>query len=1001
MKPHNLIYLIILATITSQNCRCSVEHDEYWQQHVQYIIAVELDSETRIITGKQKICYTNNSPDTLHEIYLHLYPNAFQENSLMAKEMYRCGISLIKEQENKGHIQINSLKLSYRNEATVEYSNYHINETLMNIALPTPLLPGDTLNLELSFEEKIRKYNSEGGKGGYNGEHFVVSQWYPKICVYDENGWNTMPYHWLGEFYGEFGTFDVTISLPYNYIVASTGEVVSGNPGWKLVQVDSTFKERIEHIRQHLSDYGSRNVTRTVRFYAENVHDFVWAASPDFVYETSQFRNKNIHVLYNWQDREIWQNKVLYRCTSSLEWLESYVGEYPYPQLTAIQGVGRNSMEYPMCIVLGMTRATTVFHEVAHIYFYGALANNEQTEGWLDEGLVTYLTELYSNNLDTKASIKSNLLNRDILHTTYYAIRLNYLSYYLGSDLHVPLATPCYQNRSQISYSLNNYVKGSFFFRMLNHVVGKENFKKILRTLYHNYKFQHINEERLYRTVEECCESDLSWFFTQWLHDTIEVDYAVSDIEKEQQPDGTWKAEVKLDRRGDGIMPFDVNLITKNGERLEQRCDGQCRHSELIFHSKYEPLDAIIDPDDVILDMNRLNNSRMKFKFILYPDYPNLYYQPRNSYLISGWPQAWYNDVDKLKIGARFYSGYLNRLYLAKTYFWYGFGSNELDFDIKFTHPLGLFRKHLWYNLQSQKIEGRFVADANLYWIKRFHLFNPPVHKFRLGFRSYQLLDSDYVQYRSNGLKYAYWEQEKINKLYFNLLSSFENARNHFDFRLRVQFSDRVLGSDRDFWQFTIENSNSIYFLQSKLSLTLRNFLGYMDDNGDPPVQERFFIAGGGPLDQFNEVHLRSRGSLPNQLRYHLPGDGNLRGYTTKFYNGKFPLSAQKIAATNLEVEYDETNKLANSFLKIISTSNIHSKFYLFADAALFRSPDNMNEFLADAGFGFTLAKDIFDQNRLVRIDFPLWLNKPNYAEPAGKERQFQFRWLISFEAGL
>ncbi len=1002
MKPPKLIYLAISTFAILQINNSMAKHDNYWQQHVQYIITVELDAKNHILNGKEKICYTNNSPDTLQEIYMHLYANAFQEHSQMAREMLTCGIHLIAEEENNGYIKIRDLKISYDTATPVKYLNYRIYETLMNISLPRPLEPGGNLNLELSFEVKIRKFNTEGGKGGYIGTHHVISQWYPKICVYDKNGWNNIPYHWLGEFYGEFGTFDVTISTPYDYIIAATGEVISGNPGWRLVQVDSTHSTGIHAIRKHLSEKGGKNLKRSARFYAKNVHDFVWVTSPDFVYQTGTYKNITIHALYKWQDSEAWQDKVVSRCIQSIKWLMSYIGEFPYDQLTAVQGVGRYSMEYPMCVVLGMSRANTIFHEVAHTYFYGALANNEQSEGWLDEGLVTYLTELFSDNLKAKASIKSNLFKRDILSATYYSIRLNYLLYYLCSDLHIPLATPCYQNRNQTSYSLNNYVKGSFFFRMLNYVVGEDNFKKILQTLYQNYKFQHINEQRLYQIAQEFSESDLGWFFKQWLHTTVVVDYALNSFEKKKQQDGTWKTKLKLVRLSDGIMPFDVALITKNGDKLKQRCDGKSKHSELTFYSRAEPVDAIIDPDDRILDVNRLNNSRLKFKFILYPDYPNLYYQPRDRYLISGWPQAWYNDVDKLKIGARFFSGYLNRLYLTKTYLWYSFGSRQVDFDVKFTHPPGFFRKHLWYNLQAKKVEGRVVADANLYWIKRYYLFKPPVHKIKLGFKSYQLLDQDYVQYNPGGIKYALWDKTKINKLYFNLNSAYDKLTDNFNVDLRIQYSNQTFGSDRNFLKVMITNLNQHYFFSPKLSLTIRNFFGFILANeGETPIQEKLFLAGGSPIDQFEKIHLRSRGALPGWLPYHFPGDGNLRGYSTKIYNQEMPLSTDKIFTTNVEIDHRKLNGKVNSLFNKIFLAKIESKVYLFSDAGIFRTNKNNADLIADAGIGFTFVKNIIDVNRSLRIDFPLWLSKPSPGRPPGKERHFRFRWLMSFETNL
>ncbi|RMD92330.1 MAG: M1 family peptidase, partial [Calditrichaeota bacterium] len=737
-KMH-LTCMIILLLGVVPNFYAQDNVVNYWQQYVHYTIDVTLDTTYHALQGYEKIIYKNQSPDTLHNFYLHLYPNAFNDpNSTVAREAKKFYLYREIPQKDRGYIAIKTLKILSLNGKTSDLpiGAYYVEDTILRLTLPEPLPPGGSLVVEINFYEKIRKLIAVSG---YSEGQYDMGQWYPKVVVYDENGWNREPLHLFGGDYGEFGTYDVTIHLPANFIVAATGVVVKGDPGWDRVQVDTSLGEdawqkHYRNIKQQLTQEARQNGFKAVTFHAENVHDFAWTASPNFIYEKGAWRGIPIHVLYREQSKKQWGKVVVERARQTLQWLENKFGPYPYPQVTITQAI-KYGREYPMLVMNGSSGERTVAHQLGHLYFYAAVSNNEHREPWLDEGLVTFQTQWYmESKYGPLGYNKKELLKRLPMLFKLYPlpgireIATTFTNRYLHSGHNEPIAKASSEFKDIMGFGMNAYLKGAFFFDMLKYVVGDSTFEAICHEYFRRWKFKHVNEHRFKQVCEEVSGQKLDWFFNEWLHDTPTVEYGLAGVKKIKQPDGTWRTEVKIQRRAKGVMPVEVVLETGEGEKIIKRWAGRELTGLVVFETREKPGHVEIDPRDRILDNNRLNNGGSRFKFHFDLPMLNLYYAPRNAYLILWRPYLETNTIDRLRIGLRLRGSYL-RDYLNLTLgIWYGFKSRELDGLFGFSHPLKSLGARTRYDISIQKIEGRFIANGHLAFRFSKNLTTPPVH---------------------------------------------------------------------------------------------------------------------------------------------------------------------------------------------------------------------------------------------------------------------------------
>ncbi len=991
----SLITLILcLITLTF-----SQAGENYWQQYVYYDFKVRLDTEDHALSGEAIITYKNNSPDTLDRIYLHLYPNAFKnENSTMAQEAKRYYRDRSITPENNGYIDILEFRITRKetdiNPTEAPVVAYRVDDTILESMLPERLPPGEELQLYVKFYEKITSLVTRGGR---RGNQYDLAQWYPKLVVYDQNGWHPDQFHANGEFYGEFGTFDVAIKLPYDYIVCATGVPVEGDPGWSWVQVDTSlsdeeWKEAHDQQLEEIKKKGEQNKERTVKFRAEKVHDFAWLTSPDFLYEKGEWNGIPIHVLYRSSAKQGWSKKVVQRGERVLEWLSTKFGMYPYPQLSITHGLLGGGMEYPMLVMNSGPWEGLISHEVGHIYFYGMLASDELAEAWMDEGFTTYQEFWYQHakfgpwgyEEDSEPDVNSLKFKLNPRLPTKERT-FGYLVNYMTSGYNEPMSQ--YAHEFKGGYGINAYTKGAAFFGMLHYIVGDSLWDKICHTYFDRWKFKHVNEERFKKVVEDVTGENFDWYFDPWLHDAVAVDYALGKVSKTKLNDGQWQTEIEVKRKDNGIMPVEVQLTTQQGEKFTKRWDGKDQSGKVVFVTKDKPGQVALDPNDMILDKNRMNNGDWRFQFL--PDNPFSFYRPRNVYLIKYAPKMWYNDVDGLWLGARFRGSYFGKYYLSEAGFTYGLNSNRFGYNFKFAHPLIPNSNKLNLSLSVINQEGRGIGDISFSYRFGRERYSPPFHTFNLGFNSSQLIknEQDYakrkIKSEDETILIPEWERGRVNKISLGYNLDFEQRRWSSELNLNAETSQDFFGSEFDFSK--LEGEFTFNYERSGNGLRIRLFAG--DFWGDEaPIQEKFFTDGANPRERFSKFYLRSVAALPPELHYHFPGGGNLRGYIDQ------PIATERMMAFNTEFRSALLTPLFRKILPRRSSVGL-SPFFDFARVL---TVDDNYQNLMDAGIGLQLNLRLFYRRFTLRFDFPVWVS-----EPLEGEKETKFRWVFSLQNAI
>ncbi|MFT3903398.1 MAG: M1 family metallopeptidase [Niabella sp.] len=516
----------------------------YWQQRVKYTMDVDMNVETNRFTGKQKLEYWNNSPDTLKKVFYHLYFNAFQPGSMMDERSLRQGgitigqrldwddrvadrISKLRPDEI-GYQKINGLKMDGMPQ------KYEVQGTILIVPLSKPILPKQKVVFDMDFEAQVPVQIRRSGRDNPTTKvRYSMSQWYPKIAVYDKDGWHPIPY--IGrEFYGDYGDFDVNITIDKKYILGGTGYLTNANQIGYGYETSGT---------KAIQPAGSK---LTWRFTAPNVHDFMWAADPGYVHKSKTVRNGlTLHLLYKpaKDTPEAWED-VLAKAEKALPFIEKHFGAYPYKQYSFITG-GDGGMEYPMATLLSGPGAW--LHEWLHSWYYGMLGTDESRFPWMDEGFTTFAENLTDAWLKGK---KDSIFYND--YRSYYSI--------VKSQKEEAMSTPADYFNTNYAYSVSSYVKGCIFLEQLGYIVGAPVRNQILLNYYNQWKFKHPDPDDFLRVAEKTSGLKLDWYKAYWINTTNTIDYAIDSL---WEADGTTKIRL----RKDGIipMPIDFQVTSRDG----------------------------------------------------------------------------------------------------------------------------------------------------------------------------------------------------------------------------------------------------------------------------------------------------------------------------------------------------------------------------------------------------------------------------------------------------
>ncbi len=395
---------------------------DYWQQEVNYNINVTLDDENHTLSAFEEFEYINNSPDALDTIYIHIWPNAYKNGeTALAKQQYGNKKQVLKygKESLKGYIDSLDFKVN-GNQVKWEYHPEHID--ICYLVLKSPLQPGKSLKVSTPF--KVKLPSGSISRLGHIKQSYQITQWYPKPAVYDENGWNAMPYLNQGEFYSEYGSFDVSITLPENYVVGATGDLQTAS---ELAFLNERAVKTAENVQKgtNYTEFGavsekngfpeSSATTKTIRYKQSNVHDFAWFADKRFNVLKSEVklphsgRMVTSWAMYTENEANLWVKASEY-LNDAIYYYSLWNGDYPYNQVTAVDGTisAGGGMEYPNVTVIGrsgndMQLEIVIVHEVGHNWFYGQLGSNERDHGWMDEGMNTlnemrYIETKYPEN---------------------------------------------------------------------------------------------------------------------------------------------------------------------------------------------------------------------------------------------------------------------------------------------------------------------------------------------------------------------------------------------------------------------------------------------------------------------------------------------------------------------------------------------------------------------------------------------------------------------------
>jgi len=588
---------------------------------VDYRIKARLFPDEKAVRGEEALTWLNDSGLPVEELRFHLYLNAFKNNrSTFFRESGGVHRGFRPGKDEWGYIEVKEMRISEGPDLTpsIEFvqpdDNNLEDRTVIRVPLPEPVPPGGKIRLEISFYAKLPRVFA---RAGYAGDFFMVAQWFPKIGVWEDGRWNCHQYHADSEFYADFGVYEVEITVPEDYVVGATGKTTR-----KAVNGDGTM---------------------TIAYYQEDVHDFAWAACPDFLEFREPYRLEDppveteiILLLHRSHRRH--KDRYLNALRNGIAFYSRNYGPYPYPTITLvdppINGLGAGGMEYPTLFTAGtffllpggvrMTEMVTI-HEFGHGYWYGMVASNEFEEPWLDEGINSY----------SEIKAMEEFYGADTSMIDFLGIKISDLS---SARLRVaasaaldPILRKSWEFYNGASYGINSYTKAAVTLLTLERYLGEKTMARIMRRYFETWKFRHPKTRDFIAVAEEVSGKDLGWFFDQFFTNPGKLDYAMGRLhceevkrrkgifdgeylsgkERDGEDEKIYRSEVTVVRKGELVFPQEIKVTFEGGEEVLETWDGKGRWKRFVYHKPAKLLSACIDPErKVLLDVDIINNSR-------------------------------------------------------------------------------------------------------------------------------------------------------------------------------------------------------------------------------------------------------------------------------------------------------------------------------------------------------------------------------------------------------
>lgn len=1022
-------------------------HPGYWQQDVYYKIKAVLDEKSDQVKGDLELSYWNNSPDTLYEAFFQLYQNAFEPESYYA--------NLRKNNRRKN--TFGSYTSQHKGTDIIRLTDgakalpFTIDNTVMKVKLHRPLLPGDSCRFEISFityfdnagniRRRMKTFNAWGYK------HYDLVHWYPSIAVYDRKfGWCT-DQHMGHEFYHDFGTFDVKISLANNMIAVATGTLQNRDEVLPEALYQKIQRSRFDQKEWNsppsvIIPYDSSAPRKVWHYYAENVHNFALSADPTYRLDRIQIGKTEVIAAVQEPHAAGWKTAARYTA-AVVKINEKLAGEYAWPKIVVADA--RDGMEYPMLTLDGgfdPFYRDLLAHEVSHMWFYGMVANNEEYRAALDEGFTQFLStetlrriegEFYpypsgSSHYEQKHRERNRIIDGEV----YYA----YLKAAIrDNDARLNTHSDDFNGalRHDGGYRLV-YFKTATMLYNLKYVLGEELFWKSFRHYFQQWSFCHPYFEDFRQSIIDYTKVDLNWFFDQWLTTKKKLDYTIKGI----KPLGGDRYEIKLKRKEEMQMPIDLRVISSEDTLdyyipntwFEKKSDaivlprwiGWGKNLKPEYRAEIEIKgkirDVIIDPSGRLADINRLDN-HLKLPIKSSFDYGISQRLDYEHYRLEWRPDIWFNRYDGLKAGLHFEGDYFGLLHRFSLTAWYNSGllqngyysehipasaANAYDkwsFKFRYNTPLAAISRKSQFNMEAAHLDGLdklklgFSYIPSRYW--GFSIY------YKSLFRN-SPFDLNYLLYPT------LWQPARLNtSLNIELKHHYRYPTGDGSLNFALRSSSILSDFDYNYAQLESINKQKL----GKLDIHTRFFARFGSGSNVAP-ESALYMAMGSPENMMENKFLRASGFFPQSwtgigkdTRHFQYGGGlNLRGYNGYFvvqtgrdgqayhiYRGKSGLSG------SVELDFDRLISFSPRILRAF-----HLDSYLFADAGsmLYREDNGQQYFSdirADAGLGFalTIKKFLyFDKLKpfTVRADFPLLLTHTPNVSP----EFFQFRWLIGLE---
>lgn len=932
------IFLCVLLTHSA---------NAYWQQKVDHKIRVSLDDQNHILRGFQEMVYTNNSPDTLEYIFMHLYPNAYKhDHTAFAKQKVESGDTkfYFSDKYEKGFID--SLEFRVDN-LPLNFSKYNDNEDIVFLELVEPILPGESITIETPFRVVIPKTFS---RLGHMGQSYQITQWYPKPAVYDKEGWHMMPYLDQGEFFYEYGDYDVEITLPEKYVVASTGDMI-----FNAANAMRTSSEVSK---------------KAVRFLQKNVHDFAWFADKTFKVHKEEFelpsgRKCTAYAYYTPVNEKKYKTsaKALVETT---KYLSKQVGEYPYNQISIVDGplYAGGGMEYPNVAIIGSlpdeeTVNIVIAHEAGHNWFQGILGSNERIHPWLDEGVNSFY----------EAKIVERLKEKKI---PVAASGGNGIIYQLNGHIHhdqpIEFASAEYTDEN---YGGVVYAKAAKAMAFLEDYMGGDNFKAGMKQYFNTWKQKHPSPTDLRAALERNTNQDISWFFKDFIKSGEPLDYKINSVITE----GANKVVRVEDKFGSA---YPVPVFAMKGDSVLQKSYSQ--NGEAFFNNYNSEVYYKIDNDGVLPEINKENNS-YKTTGLFKRKNPSIgigtsFLKPgqNNAYIL---PAVAYNHYDRWMAGIVFHNLELpNKKFQFALAPLYSFKSKQLNG----TGVIGysFYPKSKIYRVTASVQGSAFSQDSILMNLPeaiyhRYYKINPrlkielqkpslrsPIERsivlnyFHVGFQDRFNFSTDTITKISTP-SVADYEQRNIFRV--NYIHNNNRTFNPFGYNFQYE-------STKDISKLSVEGNLKVDYFMPNKALQIRAFAGkffYLNNEASFfDIEPYFFNVTPTAVNDYayeNTFIGRSErdGYHGQQVMYKEGGFGT----RTTYLSNPLGRSDDWLVSVNLKSDIPLKYKfLPQVFFNIAS----------FGDAGM-TNPSG-NKTLYEGGLQFNLLDE------LIKINIPLVLSK-------------------------